>query len=170
MPTPKPALAPAMPTRTPRIISGGKKEDLERVIRGKISERAYYLFEGSGREHGNPERHWLQAEAEVMQRGTLEVRESGTWLSINATLPGASVEIVEVFLDPHSVIVSMKDCGDVENRESQTQGAMQPRQYLVADLNVEVEPATASASFKDQKLTLMIKERDSPTAGVPREA
>lgn len=50
MPTPKPALTPSTPPKTPRILGGNEKDELERAIRCKISERAYHLFEVAGRE------------------------------------------------------------------------------------------------------------------------
>ncbi len=47
----------------------------------------------------------------------------------------------------------------VRNADSQTQGLIRREIYLIEDLNTEVEPSTASAAFKDQKLTLMVKKR-----------
>jgi hypothetical protein len=37
------------------------------ALRRKIEERAYYIWLESGREHGDHERHWLQAERELME-------------------------------------------------------------------------------------------------------
>ena len=36
-------------------------------LRRKIEERAYYIWLASGRRHGDHERHWLEAERELME-------------------------------------------------------------------------------------------------------
>jgi Protein of unknown function (DUF2934) len=45
----------------------------DEVLRQKIEERAYHIWLASGRRHGDHERHWLQAERELVEatkRGT----------------------------------------------------------------------------------------------------
>ena len=60
---------------TPSFIDGREAEELEQAIYGKIRERAYLLFEQSGREPGNEDANWLRAESETLRSGT-QVRES----------------------------------------------------------------------------------------------
>ena len=45
------------------------------ALRQKIEERAYYIWLGNGGGHGDHERHWLQAERELMGTAKQE-RES----------------------------------------------------------------------------------------------
>jgi HSP20 family molecular chaperone IbpA len=169
MATSKPALSGNFPASTPKIIAESEKESLHQAIQERIAERAYSLYEASGREHGNADQHWLQAESEILLQG-LEVRESGSWLSINAALPDASAEDVEICLEPERVIVRAKKREAIQDSGSQTQDLMQTEVFLVRSLPVEIEPSTASAAFKDQKLTLMVKKRypesakDTPSA------
>src|SRR5215475_5590000 len=104
MATTKPALS-SKPPAAPRIVSSAtEKEALDQAIRRRISERAYGLYENSDGTQGRDQEHWLQAESEVLKKG-LEVRESGSWLSINAFLPGIPAEDVEVCLEPNRVVV-----------------------------------------------------------------
>jgi hypothetical protein len=171
MATSKPALSGKTPasTSTPKIIAESEKESLHHDIHERIAERAYSLYETSGREHGNADQHWLQAESEVLLQG-LEIRESGSWLSINAALPDISPEDVEICLEPERVIVRAKKREAIQDSSSHTQGLMQTEVFLVKSLPLEIEPSTASAAFKDQKLTLMVKKRypesakDTPSA------
>jgi HSP20 family molecular chaperone IbpA len=158
MPTPKPALRSKVTPKTPQLVWGSDKEALEQAIRRRIAERAYFLFEASGGGQGNDQAHWLQAESEVLQRG-LDVRESGSWLAITASLPDVLAEDVQIYLEPNRVILRATKSDEVKNMDSQTQGLTLQEPFVVEDLKVEVEPTTASASFKDQTLTLMVKKR-----------
>lgn len=158
MATSKAAFSDNLPTNTPRIVGENDKEAFHHGIHRCVSERAYGLYEASGGEHGNDHAHWLQAQSEVLHHG-LEVRESGSWLSINASLPDVEGDDIEVYLEPNRVIVRAETSENFQNTESQPQGFALREIFLLEDLHTEVDPATASAAFKDRKLTLMVKKR-----------
>ena len=42
------------------------------ALRRKIEERAYYIWLASGRGHGDHQRHWLEAERELMEKAKQE--------------------------------------------------------------------------------------------------
>jgi HSP20 family molecular chaperone IbpA len=156
MATSKPAPAAAFSQSAPRIVGEGDRQAFDQAIHSRVSERAYQLFEASGGEHGNAHSHWLQAQNEILQRG-LEVRESGSWLSINAALPDVDGDDIEICLDANHVIVRLKKSESAETTESKTFSHQET--FLIEDLRTDIDPATASAAFKDQKLTLMVKKR-----------
>lgn len=158
MATSKAAFSDNLPANTPRVIGENDKEAFHHGIHRCVSERAYGLYEASGGEHGNDHAHWLQAQSEVLQHG-LEVRESGSWLSINASLPDVEGDDIEVCLEPNRVIIRAETSENFQNTESQPQGFALREIFLLEDLHTEVDPATASAAFKDRKLTLMVKKR-----------
>jgi len=159
MATTKPALSGKPPAAAPKIVSNdSEKEALDHAIRRRIAERAYRLFEASDGTHGRDQEHWLQAESEILKRG-LEIRESGSWLSINASLPGIPAEDVEVCLEPNRVIVHGQSGSETPDASAEVQDFTQNEVFLLSDLPVEIDPATASASLKDKKLTLMVKKR-----------
>jgi HSP20 family molecular chaperone IbpA len=158
MATSKPAPSEKPVASTPKIVAESGKEALHQAIQVRVAERAYSLYEASGREEGNAERHWLQAEDEILQQG-LEVRESGSWLSINASLPDVSAEDMEIYVEPEQVIVRAQKREISQDTTAQAQSVAQAEVFLARSLPVEVEPSTASAAFKDQKLTLMVKKR-----------
>src|SRR5260370_16451209 len=93
---------------TPSFLVGEEAEALEQCIYRKISERAYFLFEQSGREPGNEDANWLQAEAELL-RSVVEVRESGTWLALSASIPDASGQGMQIAVGPTRVLVRAKE-------------------------------------------------------------
>lgn len=154
-----PKTAPAKTAaKTPRFVDGSQKEAITNAIRARITERAYGIFETSGKPFGSELAHWLQAESEVLQHG-LDVRESGSWIAINASLPDVQADDVEIFLEPERVIVRAQKAEALRNTDSGQLGLTQQELFLTADLKNEVDPETASASLKDQKLTLMVKKR-----------
>lgn len=42
-------------------------DDPNAALRRKIEERAYFIWLAGGREHGDHERHWLEAERELFE-------------------------------------------------------------------------------------------------------
>jgi len=167
MATSKPALSDKLPAKVPRIVGENDKQAFQHGIHRCVSERAYGLYEASGGEHGNDHAHWLQAQSEVLQHG-LEVRESGSWLSIHASLPDVEGDDIEVYLEPNRVIVRATS-ENIQNTESHTQGFAPRGIFLLEDLRTEIDPATASAAFKDRKLTLMVKKRYPVTGAAAQE-
>jgi HSP20 family molecular chaperone IbpA len=166
MATSKQALSDKAGPKTPQIIGEDEKQSFDQAIHKRVSERAYLLYESSGREDGNQDSHWLQAENEVLQRG-LEIRESGSWLSVNASLPDVSADDVQVYLEPNRIIVRAEKSQAMQNAESQERGLTAQEVFLMSDLESAVDPSTASAAFKDQRLTLMVKKRYPANAGGP---
>ena len=151
MATPKSALSGS--SKAPQIISEDQQPAFHHKVRQRVSQRAYDIYRDSGSQDGNDYEHWIQAENEVLQRG-IEVRESGSWLAFNATIPDGSADNVEVCLTPTNVFVR------AENRaEAGSQEGTDREIFLTQDLKTEIEPLTASATLKDQKLTIMVKKR-----------
>lgn len=156
MATPKQAsTSKSAVTTTPRFVDKDEADALQQTIQDRISRRAYQLYEDSGYQQGHDQRHWFQAESEVLQGG-LEVRESGTWVAVNASLPNVSAEHVQIYVDRRRIIV--RATKNNESRDGKPAAPGQTEIFLVADLPEEVEPATASASLKDEKLSLMVKK------------
>jgi HSP20 family molecular chaperone IbpA len=162
MATPKSALSGS--PRTPRILSEDEQAAFHDKLRQRVSQRAYDIYEGSGGQHGNDYEHWIQAENEVLQRG-LEVRESGSWLALNASIPDNSVDDIEVCLTPTSVTVHAQKSEPLQNTDTNIQGFAERDIFLTHDLKTEIEPSTASATLKDQKLTIMVKKRYPESTG-----
>lgn len=159
MSTAKPAFnsRPALASATPSFITGHAAEELEQEICGKIRERAYLLFEQSGREPGNEDANWLRAESEIVRSGA-QVRESGSWVTLTASIPDGSGLGMQIVIRPTRVLVrAMEAC----NGQNATELAKRDGReiFLAANLIAEVDPASAAASFRDHHLHLMVRKR-----------
>ena len=58
--------------RTSANPNENNREIPDAGLRRKIEERAYYTWLASGRGHGDHERHWLEAERELMETAKQE--------------------------------------------------------------------------------------------------
>jgi HSP20 family molecular chaperone IbpA len=156
MATPKSALSGS--SKTPQILNEDQHAAFQDKIRQHVSQRAYDIYQNSGSQDGNDYEHWIQAENEVLQRG-IEVSESGSWLAFNASIPEGSADDVEICLTPTSVTVHAEKTQPVKTAEGNARELTQREIFLTHDLNTEIEPSTASATLKDQKLKIMVKKR-----------
>jgi HSP20 family molecular chaperone IbpA len=148
---------PVVSSTIPTCLSGPEAEAIEQRLSQKIGERARQIFEQSGSAPGNDETNWLRAEAEIVGAG-LEVREYGTWVRVNVSLPNASGENMQIAVRPARIIV----CTDeMQNALNPSEGAEREQRgiFRVANLPAEVNPVSAAASFRDYQLLLMIKKR-----------
>jgi HSP20 family molecular chaperone IbpA len=159
MATPKrAATSKASVATAPRIVSKSEADGLNQAIREHVADRAYQLYEASGYAAGRDQEHWLQAESEVL-RHELEVRESGSWVTMQGSLPEVAAQGVEIYVDARRVIVRAQRREKAQTAEAPMGGAGREL-FWAADLETEVDPATASASLKDGKLTLTVKKRN----------
>jgi HSP20 family molecular chaperone IbpA len=162
MATPKSALSGS--SKTPQILSEDQHAAFQDKVRQRVSQRAYDIYQNSGSQDGNDYEHWIQAENEVLQRA-IEVRESGSWLAFNASIPEGSADDVEICLTPTSVTVRAEKSQAFKTPEGNEQELTEREIFLTHDLTTEIEPSTASATLKDQKLTIMVKKRYPVSTG-----
>jgi HSP20 family molecular chaperone IbpA len=150
---------PLLASATPSFIAGREAEELEQAIYKKICERAYLLFEQSGREPGNEDTNWLRAESEIVRAGG-EVRVSGSWVTLDVSIPGASGQGLQIAVRPTRVLVRAREA-NTNNGEDSLERAKQAQEeiFLAANLTVEVDPQSAAASFRDHNLRLMVRKR-----------
>ncbi len=159
MPATKTAFSsrPTPASATPSFINGRDAEELEQAIYGKIRERAYLLFEQSGREPGNDDANWLRAESEIL-RSCAEVRESGSWVTLNASLPDASGLGLQIVVRPTRVLVRAREASNGQDSPELAKRCGREI-FLAANLATEVDPPSAAASFRGHNLHLMVKKR-----------
>jgi HSP20 family molecular chaperone IbpA len=156
MPSAKPALT-AKRALTPRLVDEIEGQKIAQALHKGISERAYRLYLESGRQDGNDEKNWMQAKSEMLQ--ILETRGSGTWVYLTASIADFSPENIEVYVDAHRVLVKLDRAASAAASEGPVREASSS--FLAADLDVELDPATATAAVKDRTLNLMVKKRSA---------
>jgi hypothetical protein len=136
------------PQRNVEIITDAHHPTFAAVLHDSIAKRAYAIFENAGRPAGQDQVHWLRAESEVLQHGS-PTRESGSWSTANATLPGADATDIQVWLQDDRAILS---CG----KPSQS--------YVTFRFPVSVDPQTAAAYMKGDTFVLTAKHSTSNPA------
>lgn len=137
---------------TPNFLAGQEAHALEQAVTAKIRERAQLLFEQSGREPGQDEVNWLRAESEIF-RTSMDIQESGTWISLSAPLPEASGQGMEIVVRPTRVLVRA-----MQRKNEQRPEGNEDTTFLAANLPVEVDPPSAAGSFRNRNLHIMIKK------------
>jgi len=147
---------PAQASATPSFVGGREAEELEQAIYGRIRERAYLLFEESGREPGNEGANWLRAESEIVRSGA-EVRDSGSWMTLNASIPDASGAGLQIVVWPRRVLVRARQASNGPDCSELAEGGREI--FLAANLAADVDPQSAAASFRDHNLHLMVRKR-----------
>lgn len=159
MPATKTAFSslPALASTTPTFRIGAAAVELEQQVSDRIRERAYSLFEQSGRAPGNEDANWIRAESEIL-RSDVQVRESGSWLALTAFLPDASGQEMQIAVQPKRVVVRATAGGKKEDLSDRTAPAA-GEIFLAANLAVDVDPSSAAASYRDQTLRLMVRKR-----------
>ncbi|HEY4819135.1 MAG TPA: DUF2934 domain-containing protein [Candidatus Acidoferrum sp.] len=148
---------PALASTTPSFVDGHEADELEQSVSQRIRDRARVLFEQSGAAPGNDEANWLRAESEILH-ASLEVRESGTWLALRASIPDASGQGMQIVVRPTRVLVRAMHAQTEQESNGRTEQHWQEL-FLAANLTAEVDPPSAAASFKDHNLILMVKKR-----------
>src|ERR1700730_2888824 len=102
MPSAKPAFSAKRPAN-PQLVDNMEGQKIEEALHQRLAERAYALYEESGRQGGNDQKNWLQAKSEIVQ--SLEMRKSGPCVSLTASIPGASPDSIRVHVDSNRVVV-----------------------------------------------------------------
>ena len=140
-----------------------KQHDLGDRANNAIAERAYALYLAGGGAHGRDMTDWLQAESEILRR-VPEVRESASWYTVNAPLPGFSPDQIQVGVDANRALVvanrTQSSPGDQDTGGTTTEESI----FLVADWPSEVDPESASAYVKNDNLTLTVKRATAARA------
>jgi HSP20 family molecular chaperone IbpA len=136
------------------IVPEDRRDEFHARLHQRVAERAYQLFEQDGGINGNQEPHWLRAERELLERVS-EVRETGSWMTANASLPESDPKDLEVLIQRDRAIVAGV-------RRAQGEGFA----YLLIRWPVSIDPATAAAYVKGQTLTVTAKH----DANWPRES
>jgi len=131
-------------------------QDVYGSIHNRISDRAYQLYEQSGGNQGEDIRHWLQAESEILSR-VPDVRESGSWFTVNIPIPGSAPSDLHISLEPTHAIIAVENFQ--KSADVQTSGANsnQLGAFKLVKWPGEVDPATASAYFQNHILNLTVK-------------
>ncbi len=121
-----------------------------------IARRAFEMFEDNGRWFGHDLDDWFRAEAELLHRLPLELKESDEDFTVRAEVPGFTAKDLEISLEPRC----LKIAGKRETREEEKRGKTIRSEFCAdqimraIDLPADVDASKASATLKDGVLTI----------------
>jgi HSP20 family molecular chaperone IbpA len=122
-----------------------------------VARRAYSLFLADGSVDGYDVRHWLQAESEVLTR-IPEIAESGPWYTVNTSLPGFSSHQVHLAIDSNQAVIVADKSHSTDKDGGQSSSSEEESIFLIADWPSEVDPDTASAYLKNDRLVITVRQ------------
>jgi HSP20 family molecular chaperone IbpA len=125
-------------------------------VRERIARRAYDLYQQGGNQPGQDMRHWLQAESEILT-DVPEIRESGSWYTINVPLRGFAANEVQVSVEPQRAIVVAEKQEVTASEPGRASNVLEQGLFARAKWPIDVDPATASAYLMNGVLTLTVK-------------
>jgi HSP20 family molecular chaperone IbpA len=152
----------ATPTKDPAssIPINAAKDHVHRRVKERIAGRAYDIFQQRGNHHGEDMRHWLQAESEILNQ-VPEIRESGSWYTINVPLRGFAASEVQISLEPRYTVVAAEKEQVAGGQPGPASDVFVQALFTSAKWPHEVDPATASAYLKNGVLTLTVKQANA---------
>lgn len=128
-----------------------------------IAQRAYEIFESRGCVSGHDKDDWLRAESELLKPLKFHITQSGEHLIARAEVLGFHPHEIKVSVEPrHMRIASAVETGEDENTGEAVmhslRHSLQPAEQIfhVVELPVEVDPASAKATLKDDTLEIVM--------------
>lgn len=133
-----------------------------------ISQRAFELFEGRGRQDGHDLEDWFHAEVEFLNPVPVELSEADDELIVRADLPGFHDKDIEVRVEPHRLIITGKreQSRDEKKRRTVYSEKRSDQVFRTIDLSEEVDPERVKASLQDGTLEIALPKA-RPARKVP---
>jgi HSP20 family protein len=147
--------------KEPEAVKINKAENLSDTINGmfdRISQRAFELFEGSGRIFGRDLEDWFDAEKELFHPMHIKVTEAENNVEVRAEVPGFTENDLEIQVEPRRLtITGRRETKKEETKDNTTYSETCSNEiFRVVDLPVEVDAAKATSTLKNGMLELTI--------------
>lgn len=133
-------------------------------LQDRIMKRAFEIFDHNGHVFGKDLDNWLQAEAELVWKPSIELEEKDGRFQLQIATPGVDPKDIDIEVTPDHVLVKAEgrhehkeDKGEVHICEF-TSGNM----FRSVQLPKKIDPDKVKAEFKNGVLTL--------TADIAKEA
>ena len=144
----------------PPVTAAKVEGSLERMehLYETISRRAFELYEKEGRVDGHHQRHWLEAERELLHPVHVKMEETENEFVVQAELPGFTASDIEVSVEPRRVIIAGKRELIEEDKQSDSVYLEQCSDeiFRTLELPVEVNVLKVTATLKDGVLKVQL--------------
>jgi HSP20 family molecular chaperone IbpA len=123
-----------------------------------IARRAFEIFEGHGREHGNDREDWFLAESELLTPVKVHLSESGEQITARAEVPGFNRQEINVSVEPRRLRISGKGAPHEDHTSGKHTHSLKHDHLIfrVIDLPTEVDLSKSKATFHDGTLEVMM--------------
>jgi HSP20 family molecular chaperone IbpA len=122
-----------------------------------INQRAYEIFEGSGRRFGHDLDDWFKAEMDLLHPVHVRIDEAGENLEVKVEVPGFNEKEIEVSVEPRRLTIAGKrETEKKEEKKGKTvYSEFCSNQILrIVDLPASVDTEKATATLKNGILQL----------------
>jgi HSP20 family molecular chaperone IbpA len=159
--------APSLPPVKAARIEATSLERMEH-LNDAISRRAFELFEQEGRVDGHHQRHWLEAERELLHPVHMRLEETDLEIMVHAELPGFTASDIEVSVEPRRVIITGKRESQVEDKQGDAVYTEQCSDeiFRTLDLPAEVNVMKVTATLKDGVLNVQLPKVTATTPAI----
>lgn len=135
---------------------------------GKISKRAFSIFEENGHNHGHDLDHWLRAEAEFLCPAPLEVVETESEITVRADVPGFTEKELEIVAEATRLFITGKaEKKAEENKKKMVYSELSSREvFRSIALPAKIDPEKVTASLKNGVLEISLQKTE-PAKKIP---
>ena len=154
---------------SPIFVEAEKLFEQMKEFSQSVARRAYEYFEARGREFGHDLEDWFRAEAEMMRRMPVEIKEADGQVTVRAEVPGFTANEIKVSVEPQRLVISGKSEKKTEEKKDETLLSEFRSNQFCRELRLpaEVEPDKTTAALKDGVLELVFaKAAESKPVGV----
>jgi len=137
--------------RKPKSVS----EELEQMHK-RIMQRAYEIFEDSGRFFGRDIEHWLAAEGELVWRPAIELKEQDNAFVVRVAVPGMEAKDLDVEVTPDELLVKAEAKHEHEEKKGKVHTCEFQAGSLFRSISFPrpIDPDKVKTELKDGVLTV----------------
>ncbi len=123
-----------------------------------IAQRAYEIFEGSGRRFGHDLEDWFKAEMDLLHQVPVNIAESDENLEVKAEVPGFTEKEIQISVEPRRLTISGKrEASKEEKKGKAVYSEFSSDQILrVVDLPANVDAEKVTATLKNGVVRLIM--------------
>jgi HSP20 family protein len=143
----------------PKNISLRKAEfifDELKDMQDRLTQRAYDIFENSGRALGRDLEHWLNAERELVWKPAIELSEKDETFHVSVAIPGVDPKALDIEVAPDYLLIK----AEIHHEHPGDQGTVHVCEFETGSLfrsirfPKKVDPSKVQAEFRNGMLVL----------------
>jgi len=150
------AMQPAKTTAVAKQTEPQNVADRIQQVFDSIENRAFEIFNNSGRWFGHDLSDWLQAESEILHPLHLEIAESEEALTVRAEVPGFTAKELDIHVEGNRLTIAGKHESKEESKKGTTIYSERCAKEILRTIALpsDVDGSKVNATLKDGVLNL----------------